>query len=411
VTPKQNAHLTFKENVQAGRHGWIRLTPAYSYRLVEETLTPLDRSLRVLDPFSGSGTTGLVAATLGFHATLVDLNPFLVWLARAKTRNYRSADLDRAAAAHVEVAEHATRLVGTAGLWMPPMHQLERWWPGPTLASLAALRGAIDKLREEADWFDLLEIALCRTLIRTSNAAFNHQSMSFRTPLDGQLQIDLPSDPESASVIARFEKESQDVIASAREHLVGQVDVIESDSRDLAALRNACIHVLYSSPPYVNRMSYIRELRPYMYWLRFLDKASEAGELDWQAIGGTWGIATSRLNEWEPADELDLPSLASTLAEIRTSGAPNARLLARYVAKYFVDMASHFAAANRVVAPQGRVVYVIGNSVFYGKVVHAEKLYAELLSRVGFREVKIETIRKRNSKKELFEYSVSGVKT
>src|SRR5205823_779155 len=53
-----------------------------------------------------------------------------------------------------------------------------------------------------------------------------------------------------------------------------------------------------TSPPYPNRMSYIRELRPYMYWLGYLSDGRAAGELDWKAIGGTWGCATSMLNTW-----------------------------------------------------------------------------------------------------------------
>lgn len=42
-----------------------------------------------------------------------------------------------------------------------------------------------------------------------------------------------------------------------------------------------------TSPHYPNRISYIRELRPYMYWMKFLGEAREAGEMDWKAIGGT----------------------------------------------------------------------------------------------------------------------------
>ena len=49
-------------------------------------------------------------------------------------------------------------------------------------------------------------------------------------------------------------------------------------------------------------MSYIRELRPYMYWLSYLRDGREAGELDWKAIGGTWGIATSRVGKWSPSE-------------------------------------------------------------------------------------------------------------
>ena len=54
-------------------------------------------------------------------------------------------------------------------------------------------------------------------------------------------------------------------------------------------------------------MSYIRELRPYMYWLGFLTNGRQAGELDWAAIGGTWGCATSNLNSWEPCPEQTIP--------------------------------------------------------------------------------------------------------
>ncbi|WP_322490103.1 hypothetical protein [Chloroflexus sp.] len=38
--------------------------------------------------------------------------------------------------------------------------------------------------------------------------------------------------------------------------------------------------LVITSPPYPNRMSYIRELRPYMYWLGYLNNGRDAGELD-----------------------------------------------------------------------------------------------------------------------------------
>ena len=61
----QNAQYTFKYNTSMGRHGWLRLTPAYSVRLVEEILSELEYSPQcVLEPFSGTGTTELVCGIL-----------------------------------------------------------------------------------------------------------------------------------------------------------------------------------------------------------------------------------------------------------------------------------------------------------------------------------------------------------
>ena len=57
----QNIDLTFKFNKGLGRHGWLRLTPAYSVKLVDQILDNHDSGIKVLDPFCGTGTTVLSA--------------------------------------------------------------------------------------------------------------------------------------------------------------------------------------------------------------------------------------------------------------------------------------------------------------------------------------------------------------
>jgi hypothetical protein len=159
-----------------------------------------------------------------------------------------------------------------------------------------------------------------------------------------------------------------------------------------------------TSPPYVNRMSYIRELRPYMYWLGFLDDGRQAGELDWRAIGGTWGVATSKLSRWQPETELALPRLSPLLRKIEKESP----ILARYVERYFCDMDRHVQGLARVLARGGRAHYVIGNSKFFDVVVPAQKLFGDLFARHGLVNVKTRVLRRRTSKKELYEYLVTA---
>jgi ubiquinone/menaquinone biosynthesis C-methylase UbiE len=85
--------------------------------------------------------------------------------------------------------------------------------------------------------------------------------------------------------------------------------------------------------------------------------------------------------------------------------------LARYVERYFCDMDQHVQSVARVLARGGRAHYVIGNSKFFDVVVPAEKLFVDLFERHGFRSVKARVLRRRSSKKELFEYLVSADKT
>jgi hypothetical protein len=151
-------------------------------------------------------------------------------------------------------------------------------------------------------------------------------------------------------------------------------------------------------------MSYIRELRPYMYWLGFLRDGRHAGELDWQAIGGTWGIATSKLSSWQTERQPKLDRLSSLVRKI----ARRSEVLSRYVERYFCDMDEHVAGLAQVLARGARAHYVVGNSKFFDVVVPAERLFADLFELHGLRRVKIDVLRRRTSKKELFEYLVSG---
>jgi hypothetical protein len=213
-------------------------------------------------------------------------------------------------------------------------------------------------------------------------------------------------------VLARYRTEAETIVASAAIDLPGSGAILEGDSRNMKAdgLRPGC-DLLLTSPPYVNRMSYIRELRPYMYWTRHLDDAAAAGELDWLAIGGTWGIATSRLNTWTPTEPTPIQrEMDEVCAAIVRDGGKNGALLSTYAHRYFDDMWSHFQSAYKHVRSGGTATYIIGNSTFYGHVVPAERWYAMLLREAGFADVSVTNIRKRNSNKHLYEYDVSGVR-
>jgi len=314
--PERRAELTFKDNLKRGRHGWLRLTPAYSVQLVQDLLARNTTYQHVLDPFSGTGTTGLACAQLGIDATLLDINPFLVWLARVKTTNYQTCEIGRARELAARIVKSARALPEDAGLWTPPIYNIKRWWPPKRLAALARIYQQLHANCEAGPTRDLLLIAFCRLIIDWSNAAFNHQSMSFRAPQRGLFE-------DSDMIFSAFVDEARQVAGAASEAINGAVQVLRCDARLLELARGLKYDCVITSPPYANRMSYIRELRPYMYWLGYLSATSDAGELDWQAIGGTWGIATSRLKDWQPRSAYTSAHLRRVVQSIAKSSAPS----------------------------------------------------------------------------------------
>lgn len=409
MTISQNTHLTFRANMGLTRHGWLRLTPAYAYSMVRDSLRNIDRGSIVLDPFAGTGTTGLVAAESGIRAIMLDINPFLVWLGKTKCRIYSSEEIDNAQRLS-SIATEAATTCEREDVRVPPMYRIERWWDHETLIGLALLKQALSSLSRGSPSDDLLSIAFCRVMIAMSNAAFNHQSMSFHDSSDPQIGLFAPSQ-RLDEVFSRFADEVQSVLNSASSRLQGSVTVKLDDARTMESVESGAIDVLYTSPPYSNRMSYIRELRPYMYWLDYLSSGRHAGEMDWKAIGGTWGSATSRLSDWDSTIPLPLgDEFESVICQIAKSDGRNARLLANYVHKYFFDMLAHLQEAYRVVRSGGRLTYIVGNSTFYGRIVPTERWYSQLLEHVGFENVSVNAIRKRNSNRKLFEFSVECVR-
>lgn len=400
--PGRRAELTFKHNTNHGRHGWLRLTPAYSVKLVNDILFDRVGHLRVLDPFSGTGTTALSAAMRGHRASAVDLNPFLVWLAQAKTAIYDTETL-RAAARR---ARQVSALAASNGppSQPPPIYDVNRWWHSDNLDYLCRTKGAIDKLEAEPGPVrDLLLVAFCRALIALSNAAFNHQSMSFKTGR-ASTQTRLF---ERRARYGSFEDSAAVVLEGAAANPAARASVHLGDARNLGESLSEGFDLLITSPPYPNRMSYIRELRPYMFWLGYLKHGRDAGELDWRSIGGTWGIATSRLATWSRSPETFFPDyLETALAHIRDSDTKSGTVLANYVAKYFDDTWQHLTSMGKLARPHAEVHYIVGNSKFYETLVPTELVYRDMLLRCGAKQAEVRTIRKRNSKRELYEYDV-----
>ena len=399
---RQRADYTHKFNATAGRHGWLRLTPAHSKKMTEKIIGQYGTDLHVFDPFCGTGTTALSAVQRGHRTAAADINPFLVWLARAKTASYPAATVAQAAEAGRAALDLADRKAVPPAP-APPIHKVERWWSEPALQFLCLLKQAIAEVaRSSGPAADLLNISFCRTLIGLSNAAFNHQSMSFRS----DTQLALGAGLNAADI---FRNDLAFVLEGAKRSLRGKASIALGDARNLPGYIKAKFDIVVTSPPYANRMSYIRELRPYMYWLGYLLRGRDAAELDWTAIGGTWGAATSRLKEWSASGDHWLPDeVPPMLEKIAHSGNANGALLSNYVAKYCEDMSAHFACLPPLLNPGARIHYLVGNSTFYGVLVPTERLYAGMMRRYGFTDINVQPIRKRNSKKELIEFDVSA---
>jgi len=394
---RMQPELTFKANMGLGRHGWLRLTPAYSARLVSQLIRDDPRG-PLLDPFAGTGTTVLSAAEYGVEAHGVDINPFLIWLCETKALNYGPTAIAEAARRFRYAATQAAQDIGSSPPWLPQMNNVEKWWSPDAFAWLGWIHAGLGLAEDiQTETQRLLAVAFCQLMIACAHVSFGHQSMSLRQRPAALFD---PMDSLNGQVERVLSDARIPLPDSDRQFFIGDSTSLSS------ALPGTKYQRVVTSPPYANRVSYLRELRPYMIWLGFLSHPREAGELDWRAIGGTWGCATSNVAKWEPAsrDDVDRVFDRRAFEEIRQKS----DVLARYVLKYFVDAERHIVSVADMLSGGARVDYIVGNSKYYDTMVHTEELYARLFRQCGFERVSVHPVRKRSSKKELFEYRVEA---
>lgn len=259
----QNSQYTFKYNSSLGRHGWLRLTPAYSVRLVEEILADLNYNPRcVMEPFSGTGTTELVCANKGIPSFALEINPFLVWLGNAKLDIYPPNKVEEFLSVANVLMQNIEEYTPTE---LPPIYNIYRWWNPPQADFLARLKSAI-KTVKDGIVAQLLTVAFCRVIIELSNAAFNHVSTSFKD--DNNVSFSIEIAKETFISICKM------VADGALLQPCAASKVILNDSRSVPIEYMGKYDTVITSPPYPNRISYIRELRPYMYWLDILKHLS-----------------------------------------------------------------------------------------------------------------------------------------
>jgi hypothetical protein len=406
-TNRSAKSVTFLGKLELPIHRWYRLTPSFSPQLANDIADHFRLSSNdfVLDPFSGVGTVPLCMKYRAIQACSVEINPYLHFVGTVKTRDYPDAarieacfnvllEMYRERLQHVPFRTRPDRYLIENSLFVPQISKPERWWSPGNLAQLVCLRQTIGEIDTDSDSLDLLKMAALAILIPVSNAKHNHVSLTFaNSPLP---TVDV------ANVLEQQLRNMVSDIRKIRDCPSAEVNIYRGNSKQLSGVlnENHKISAVITSPPYPNRFSYARETRPHLFFFNFIHDASAVGQLETDAIGGTWGKATSVLAAGVmPKNEL----LASILEPYVRGIHGNGDLMAHYVTKYFNDLFDHAEEVARVCRSHCRLAYVIGNSKFYGHTLPSDEILAKLFENVGFQLERIERMRKRQSKTGLYE--------
>jgi hypothetical protein len=197
----------------------------------------------------------------------------------------------------------------------------------------------------------------------------------------------------------------QDMESMRRLKDVGPAEVITGDARDCAEIPSGWAHLLITSPPYPNNFDYADATRIEM---TFLGEVKGWGDLQEKVRKFlVRSCSQHRMNANEAETALDSPLLTpiaselhpvyQALKELRAIRAGHKAYDSMIVA-YFHDLARAWQSLRRVMAPDSRICFVVGDSAPYGVHVPVDKWLGELAIAAGFKDYDFEKLRDRNVK-------------
>lgn len=402
---------TFKDSLKAPVHGWFTYPAGFSYKAVQHSFHTygITAGMTVYDPFMGSGTTNLVAKTMGINSYGVEAHPMVFKITRTKM-NWeleRGELLDFISELDKEVSNLRQNIPSNLeeklnGIF--PELLLKCYLP-ETLLELWVIREFVFKSKVSSSLKDFLEVGLIASLRIVSIAATGWPYIA-----PNKIKITSMSKKGFESYRNQLLKMMTD-IETIRKSVNGYKSshhIFLGDSRDTKGkVPDNVVDHIFTSPPYLNNFDYADRTRLEMY---FMGEAQDWGEISDKIRTKLITCATTQISRNDPKYNINeefrkvcpdvcafLDESVTKLGELRKvkGGKKSYDLM---VAGYFNDLFLILKDNFRVMKEGATAVFVLGDSAPYGVHIPTDELIGRIAKNIGFQDYEISVLRTRGDK-------------
>lgn len=404
---------TFKDSLRAPIHNWFTYPAGFSYKAVEASFKSHDISpLQVVyDPFMGTGTTNLTAKELGISSYGVEAHPFVFRIARTKLNWNVNTTCIKDAVSKIEEKVKSQRGYSNGNLNTLleqefPELVLKCYEPA-TLFDLLLIREAILTSDFEVETIDLLFVGLTSILRQVSTAATGWPYIAPKKQKTSSINKDALV--EFTRQVTQMAEEVEFTRAEAHPQYKNSVhQIFNNDSRDTNRLiPNESVDHIFTSPPYLNNFDYADRTRLELY---FFGEAKTWGDITENVRTKLITSATTQINRNDPRYRLsgELQKASPDAYAFLSQAIENLGVLRltkggkksydHLVSGYFNDMFLVLSDVYRVLKPNTKAVFVLGDSAPYGVHIPTDVLIGDIGQAIGFSDYHIDVLRTRGDK-------------
>jgi SAM-dependent methyltransferase len=344
-----------------GRHPIHPFPARMAPGIALSAISAAPRQLRVLDPMMGSGTVLAVARAHGHHATGVDIDPLAVLLAKVWTT---ALDQHEVCEAGAEVLLKAKALFKStldgaaypAGCSGDTRKFLRFWFDDYSRRQLFALASIIGRIRRPSIR-DALWCAFSRLIITKSSGASLAMDLSHSRPHKAFDRAPTKPFDGFAAAVAFV---ARNCVPSASRKKGPCATTMLGDARQLR-IPDRSIDLVLTSPPYLNAIDYMRCSKFSLVWMGFSVEELRGTRSD--SVG-------SEASHEDAIRDKDVREVIKNLGLRPKLDTRNSAILCRYV----WDMRQSLSEVSRVLKPNGKAIYVVGDSTIRGTFVRNSEI-------------------------------------
>lgn len=387
-------------------HRWFHMKEAYSSQLIERLRKDeeIERGglVRTLDPFCGSGTTlisSMEVAGLGETPRTigVERNPFLATVARAKVAGVLGGDSlgakVREAIPGVKRRFDSERKIELSS--QSSTLSNDAYFPKENVTDLLAISKSIRTIKRD-DVRDVLAACLAASVERSGKLRRDGRALRFEADRE-------PAEPWFVFQ-ANLNEAIEDLDGLKPRPSTWKGHVVSGDARHAASLVGSqCFDWIVFSPPYPNNIDYTEVYKLESWVLGAWSTPAEMRSQRHTTLRSHPSVVFKDAYRYESTPDAEAVNrlIDPVIASIPTGRYEKGRT--QVVRGYADDMLTVLRQCRRVIAPDGRLVYVVGNSMHGSDselVIAADLIIARLAELAGWavEEIRIaRALKRRNS--------------
>lgn len=320
--------------------------------IVWDALPKTDRSLSVLDPMSGSGTTLVCAKSRGHRAIGCDTDPLALLIARAWCADAEPETLRIRAGLVLERAMTLSKRLTSEKSYPKNTDDETRrfidfWFDPGNRRELSALATCISRVRSQTER-TLLWCAFSRMIITKTSGVSLAMDVSHSRP---HKVYDVAPVKPFVAFLKAVSRVANNCPFPSDTNDAPPADIRHGDARALP-VESASMDMVITSPPYLNAIDYLRGHKLSLVWMGH--STSEIRLLR----SGNIGTEVSK----EPISSEAIQEAMKIMADLELLDNRCLGMVRRYVG----DMAKVMEECARVLKHEGRAVFVVGNSAIRG---------------------------------------------